>query len=929
MEIEALSVSINQQILIANKLHPIVDDTANIYTASFNFDDEWDGFAKFVIFQNGSDIDFAILDDADKCQIRSRVIHSGTLYIGVQGYKDGKVLTTKEADGIKISNSGGTISLVPEPFEPSEYQKLMDRLAEVQEFVGDMEALMEQMQQDVSDRANEVAANTKIVSGAAKEVANAETVVLQSEENVKRLAAETAENTAEAERMAASAEESEREAAKSKDAAELAEKNAAEKSVEAKNSETAARKSAAESLLSATETKELKDSVEQMHENVTLMSQDVEQKALEVSDHTLIAEQAALSAAASEEEAGNHAANALASEKEAEKQAIAADKSKEEAEHQAGIAAEKASEAERQAGIATEKAKELSDTVEQVAQNKNAITKAEMEINNLSGRFGGMEDIMLPALVEHYGMDATFKMYIESMQDYVPLADLCDKFFSALAKSHDKTYTSEFWRFEVNNSGTGWKLDDNTDLVCEPSTNDVAGRDDYAALPLFACYDVNYTIDAETLEPVIHAIRGIHDSFTLHPEDSFVGVMQMTGWIRRTMDEQKKKVEYTSIDSGQGWNPLPESVRARDNSVRGYVIHAKYTAGLNAAGLLTSASGLIPASNKSYTHGHAIISHDGQISLWRKWGNQYGGSSIVDLEFLQLMMEIKYAELGNDAKMKGCQNYYLNKTVAIAEENTTRAILTASDAGSFVVGSCVSIGTSDNRGAASYDICKTAKILSIEDIEIDGTAYKALVLDVAEPFTTTTTSKVVTQPWMTGATDAVLGNDGSPINNMSDKEPYKMQGIEIQLGLYEVLGDTITYEDTEKYNVYVNRLASNYKAGGSGVDPVLIGMIPKEEAAGWKYNAELSWMAEHPEGYLLAQTFGDSSSTGYRAGTYRDAAATTGWREWRALGYLGSGARCGLSSADLRYGLSVSDWVVGCRACGTAGNRGEFMREAA
>lgn len=397
MEIEALSVSINQQILTANKLHSIVDDTANIYTASFNFDDEWEGFAKSVIMQNGQEFAFALLDHDNRCQIPARVIRSGALYIGVQGYKDGKVLTTKEADGIKISNSGGTISLVPEPFEPSEYQKLMDRLAEVQEFVGDMTALMEQMQQDVSNRANEVAANTQIVYDAAREVADAENVVLQSEENVKRLAAETAENTEEAERMAASAWESEKEAAKSKDAAELAEKNAAEKAAEAKNSEAAARKSAAESLQSATETKELKENVELMYENVTLLEQDVEQKALEVAEHTLTAEQASLSSEKSKEEAGNHAANALAAYEETEKQAKAVEQSKTEAERQAGIATEKATEAERQAGIATEKATELSDAVEQVSQNKNAITalqsgKADAIVQTVTGNVIAVDD---------------------------------------------------------------------------------------------------------------------------------------------------------------------------------------------------------------------------------------------------------------------------------------------------------------------------------------------------------------------------------------------------------------------------------------------------------------------------------------------------------------------------------------------------------
>lgn len=75
---------------------------------------------------------------------------------------------------------------------------------------------------------------------------------------------------------------------------------------------------------------------------------------------------------------------------------------------------------------------------------------------------------------------------------------------------------------------------------------------------------------------------------------------------------------------------------------------------------------------------------------------------------------------------------------------------------------------------------------------------------------------------------------------------------------------------------------------------------------------------------MLAQTFAGSSTTGYRAAVYRDGAATTGWREWLAFGYLGFWGVGGFACARLSVGLGSAFWPFAARACGSGGNRGEF-----
>ena len=66
-----------------------------------------------------------------------------------------------------------------------------------------------------------------------------------------------------------------------------------------------------------------------------------------------------------------------------------------------------------------------------------------------------------------------------------------------------------------------------------------------------------------------------------------------------------------------------------------------------------------------------------------------------------------------------------------------------------------------------------------------------------------------------------------------------------------------------------------------------------------------------------------NSNTGYRAGFYSEN-ATNALREWLAVGRLWSGSNAALGCASSVNGLGNAGWDVSGRACGTAGNRGEF-----
>ena len=276
--------------------------------------------------------------------------------------------------------------------------------------------------------------------------------------------------------------------------------------------------------------------------------------------------------------------------------------------------------------------------------------------------------------------------------------------------------------------------------------------------------------------------------------------------------------------------------------------------------------------------------------------------------------------------MNGCNAYDLSFNLAVAETGVKRALVTLAQGDQLVIGSCVSIGSSSTRTqTACYNVMDIAPIKSIETVEIDGVQYSALNFDTENTFDTTTALFVTTQPWRTGATDDVQGNDGSPINNNSNKEPFKLQGIEVMTGVAECTGSETASQTADEYTLYSNRKSSDIVLSAIGTNPVTLGQVTKVDTALWRYIAELNWQ-DDPEKYLVSTQYNASSTTGYKGGVYTEAnTLTVGLREILLHGLLDGGSFAGLSCLRLNFGLGTASWFVGGRACGSSGTRGEFQ----
>lgn len=578
---------------------------------------------------------------------------------------------------------------------------------------------------------------------------------------------------------------------------------------------------------------------------------------------------------------------------------------------EAKTAAENAAEAAANSAAAAKNSKDAAASSAQAASTALAGVQAIVAGN----------EAYTKAESDAYFMDVrrSLALYIAAaknvLADQNDVAPLCENFFAAL---HDgKVYGVEFYKHSTSPASAGRKTRDNAALVCEPSTNSKAGRDDYVKRALFCPFNVDYTIDAETLEPKISAIEGVFGTYDAKAPAGLIGVMQQGGWVRYYDAGSSFGYEYAGERVSSEFYPLEATVKASDNSVRSFMIHAKYAAGYGADGKLGSLSGAACAIR--------TISHNSQISLWKQRGAQYCGKSYADGGFVDLMFWLKYGDKANASKMQGCRNYDYTYAITVAQTDAKSVILKKTDAASLVVGSAIDVGDgSDRQNASSYAVASSAVILSIEAYDDNNSRVN---LDLAAGITTTTSNKINTIAWRSGSCDNVLGVDGSPTNCTSGKEPFIIQGIECMVGAYEVYADAIfkleSADGVFKITPWICKKASEItnNAIGSAYKALSYSLTPPT-SAGWRYISSMGFDPAHP-----CANFPDgldaNSNTGYRVGFYSEN-ATNGLREWTAVGDLGGGAIAALGCATSGIGLGYAGWRISGRACGTAGNRGEF-----
>lgn len=496
-------------------------------------------------------------------------------------------------------------------------------------------------------------------------------------------------------------------------------------------------------------------------------------------------------------------------------------------------------------------------------------------------------------------------------------------------RRNGKVFTTKIYKWETSTSPVGVKMNANENMVAEPSVGRTEGRDDYAQYGLFHHFTCNFSVDENGFNHV-DALEG-QIGFTKYGKVQ-VGEVTMSAWFG--IEDTTEAVLYHYSDSQTELTPYPmkESVNP-DGTISPFMIHAKYAAG-DIDGVPYSSKGLAPANGCQATQARNPVSYTGMITYMHKLGGHYCGTTSWDLFYRQLMMIIKYATTHSQNIMAGCTSYSNQNQNLVEETGVMRVVLTKAQAAGYVIGSYVSIGdvgsntNKDRYFSYIHNKAYSVKVTKIEDVDASNAA---VYVDAPEAFDTTLTTWITTMPWHSGATDEVAGSDGSPNSNTNGKDPYKIQGIETCIGAYEVLGnvvmdivtgadgnparDVYVCEDASTLSSNIATVRANYKKA--------IAQVPYT-AASWKYITEET--TDQNLGIMIPTKVGGGSTTGFADALYTDT-GTSGQREWRALGNLGTGAIAGLWILSADFGWSNANWTI-VSGVSPNGTRGEWQATA-
>lgn len=469
-----------------------------------------------------------------------------------------------------------------------------------------------------------------------------------------------------------------------------------------------------------------------------------------------------------------------------------------------------------------------------------------------------------------------------------------------------KKYTVRFPLWETSQVATGEKLDDNEGLIMEPSTLTEKGRDDYETIPLFRTYDCNVEkIDGKMK---ITAMKG---DVGFNPKEKDTFVLGMPYYHKAW--EQDGYLYYSRSDTPhEGYVLCPEA--RKTDGMRNFCLYGKYVAGRNSQGTLGSYYGVNPTRN--------LPSYNNNVTEAKKRGDEYCFGSSYDYAYIQTTFLLKYANKNWNNVLGGCFTYSFQYLISIPESNTKRVVLKKTEADKFLIGSCVIVGDSgdgskapDRSAAVAYNLCDSAKILDIVEIDAEN---KALVLDIASNITTTATTWVSSIHWESGFSDDILGRDGcfcqtkSQISSML--YPSVIQGIELMVGGYEVPGNTfMDIVDGLTRDVYVctdsTKLTTNVTTAKETYVK-LAKQMTVERNNEWNYGTEIFIDTENGMNIITkAGASGSGTNTGFCDGIYFDA-AETGQREFQLLGVLWNRGACGAFYAYCYVGLGAAWWDI-------------------
>ena len=475
--------------------------------------------------------------------------------------------------------------------------------------------------------------------------------------------------------------------------------------------------------------------------------------------------------------------------------------------------------------------------------------------------------------------------------------------------------------FATSQSPTGELTYDSVGLVCEPSTEAEAKRDDFAHLAQFWCCEVAAEKNADGTH-TIYACEFIDPLDVVRaggPDDGkhLVWVLQKNTYTRE-WNEGGYRYFKMQCDAAEGWETWPQGTD-RQNNVYPYMANPKYGAGLEDDGTIGCRTGLPPVNYSS---------HNDDVALWRKRGSQYAGASGNLLKWQLAMIWLKYGVKGNSGTIEGHSSQNLQYAAAVSESGVQRILLTTAQASNFRVGynvivgvpnTSASSGQTDRNHASMYSIRKNKRVTKIETVEVGEQSYGAVYIeDRDNTFDTTAgTTYISNMPYWSGWNDTVQGNDGSRYDPTNGHDTGLIQKTEFQPGGYLILADELWQWGTNEsgdftFDVFVCHDQTKVTTNGS-----ISGDYEKQEdltltfPAGtpdaWWYIEDTAIAADRGVLWPAKVSTEAGSGTGVKDGFY-NAPRTSGVRAGWCCCNLFHWGNAGLAARNSYIGTTSSYW---------------------
>ena len=460
-----------------------------------------------------------------------------------------------------------------------------------------------------------------------------------------------------------------------------------------------------------------------------------------------------------------------------------------------------------------------------------------------------------------------------------------------------KVWKRKIWKASVNGTDACPALDDYGEGAATPFTDETAGNDPYMdSYTVFQWMYCNYTRDDDETAR-LKALEGYPDFKTSGAVE--VGCIHPTFWWKQ--EEHGDYFELYFSDSPHeelGLSPWRDAVKS-DGTVLPYFIVSAFPSVTASDGYPRSQPGK-PVNNQSYNN---IVTN----YVKKGTGYQGSGSSINALAMIYLI--VKYQTKIEQKKFAGNSNFYISVAVAAAESNVKRVLIASTDT-TFHVHDGVCVSTSKDAHWLNGDPVAWAEIKSIETVTVNGTAYKALNLDVSSGFTTTTAMYVNGSACPSGQTMGVMGHyDGSIVSNTDAHHSFRIEGIELLNGLWHVFSDTVIDFLSGQWQVYIAPKGVTHVADAH-TGYKLVGV--SEGITGDGYVGDI--VMDEQTGGFFHKALGGGNSVGYGAYHWNGGTPAAGaLREWRGWSSLSDGSPAGLSAGFGRTALSNANADIGAR----------------